>query len=42
VTTIARPELAGTRPGLRFGFIDHALAPLRDTLAVTTAATAAP
>jgi AcrR family transcriptional regulator len=34
--TIARPELAGTRPGLRFGLIDYALAPLRDTLAVTS------
>ena len=32
--TITRPELAHTRPGLRFGLIDHALAPLRDTLAV--------
>jgi len=33
--TITRPELARARPGLRFGLIDHALAPLRDTLAVT-------
>ena len=33
--TIARPELARARPGLRFGLIDQALAPLRDTLAVT-------
>ena len=33
--TITRPELAHARPGLRFGLIDHALAPLRDTLAVT-------
>jgi len=33
--TISRPELAHARPGLRFGLIDHALAPLRDTLAVT-------
>lgn len=33
--TITRPELAYARPGLRFGLIDHALAPLRDTLAVT-------
>ena len=33
--TIARPELTGNRPGLRFGLIDHALAPMRDTLAVT-------
>jgi AcrR family transcriptional regulator len=33
--TINRPEVAHARPGLRFGLIDHALAPLRDTLAVT-------
>jgi hypothetical protein len=33
--TITRPELAHARPGLRFGLIDHALAPLRDTLAAT-------
>ena len=33
--TITRPELAHNRPGLRFGLIDHALAPLRGTLAVT-------
>jgi AcrR family transcriptional regulator len=33
--TITRPELARTRPGLRFGLIDHALAPLRETLAIT-------
>jgi AcrR family transcriptional regulator len=33
--TITRPELARNRPGLRFGLIDHALAPLRGTLAVT-------
>jgi AcrR family transcriptional regulator len=33
--TIIRPELAHARPGLRFGLIDHALAPLRNTLAVT-------
>ncbi|MDH6576919.1 TetR/AcrR family transcriptional regulator [Kitasatospora sp. MAP5-34] len=32
-TTITRPELAATRPGIRFGLIDHALAPLADTLA---------
>jgi hypothetical protein len=25
--TITRPEQAGTRPGLRFGLIDEALAP---------------
>jgi AcrR family transcriptional regulator len=30
--TITRPELAGTRPGLRFGLIDEALAPLSDPL----------
>ncbi len=29
--TIARPEQVGARPGLRFGLIDHALAPLADT-----------
>jgi len=28
--TITRPELAATRPGLRFGLIDEALAPLSD------------
>ena len=28
--TITRPELAATRPGLRFGLIDEALAPLGD------------
>jgi AcrR family transcriptional regulator len=33
--TITRPELAATRPGLRFGLIDQALAPLADTLAIT-------
>jgi hypothetical protein len=33
--TITRPETARARPGLRFGLIDHALAPLRETLAVT-------
>ena len=33
--TITRPELAGTRPGLRFGLIDQALAPLDGTLMVT-------
>ena len=33
--TVTRPGLARARPGLRFGLIDHALAPLRDTLAVT-------
>ncbi len=30
--TIARPDAAGTRPGLRFGLIDHALAPLEGEL----------
>jgi hypothetical protein len=33
--TITRPELVHTRPGLRFGLIDVALAPLRDTMAVS-------
>ena len=33
--TITRPELAGSRPGLRFGLIDEALAPLSGTLMVT-------
>jgi AcrR family transcriptional regulator len=31
--TITRPEAAATRPGIRFGLIDYALAPLDDTLA---------
>ena len=30
--TITRPELAAVRPGLRFGLIDEALAPLSDPL----------
>jgi AcrR family transcriptional regulator len=30
---ITRPEVATTRPGVRFGLIDYALAPLNDTLA---------
>jgi AcrR family transcriptional regulator len=30
--TITRPELAAARPGLRFGLIDEALAPLSDPL----------
>ncbi|HEX3779455.1 MAG TPA: TetR/AcrR family transcriptional regulator [Pseudonocardiaceae bacterium] len=30
--TITRPSDAATRPGLRFGLIDHALAPLVETL----------
>ncbi len=33
--TITRPATAGARPGLRFGLIDHALAPLDDTLGRT-------
>jgi AcrR family transcriptional regulator len=33
--TITRSDLAASRPGLRFGLIDQALAPLDDTLAVT-------
>jgi AcrR family transcriptional regulator len=33
--TITHPELAGARPGLRFGLIEQALAPLDDTLAAT-------
>ena len=34
-STITRPELAGTRPGIRFGLIDEALAPLNDTMGAT-------
>lgn len=33
--TITRPELAGARPGLRFGLIDEALAPLNATMGAT-------
>ncbi len=33
--TITRPETVPTRPGIRFGLIDHALAPLEDTLGAT-------
>jgi AcrR family transcriptional regulator len=33
--TITRPATADARPGLRFGLIDHALAPLADTLGAT-------
>jgi AcrR family transcriptional regulator len=33
--TIVRPEAAASRPGIRFGLIDYALAPLGDTLART-------
>ncbi|MFI1769498.1 TetR/AcrR family transcriptional regulator [Streptomyces sp. NPDC020800] len=31
--TVTRPETVTTRPGIRFGLIDHALLPLQDTLA---------
>ena len=33
--TIAKPDQARVRPGLRFGLIDTALAPLEETLGVT-------
>jgi AcrR family transcriptional regulator len=33
--TITRPETVTTRPGIRFGLIDHALLPLEDTLGTT-------
>ncbi|KUN90155.1 TetR family transcriptional regulator [Streptomyces bungoensis] len=33
--TLTRPEAAAARPGVRFGLIDQALLPLRDTLAAT-------
>lgn len=33
--TITRPESASARPGIRFGLLDHALAPLTDTLGAT-------
>ena len=33
--TITRPEAPTARPGIRFGLIDHALAPLQDTLGAT-------
>jgi AcrR family transcriptional regulator len=33
--TITRSEVAATRPGIRFGLIDQALAPLDDTLGAT-------
>ncbi|MFJ1709860.1 TetR/AcrR family transcriptional regulator [Kitasatospora sp. NPDC088346] len=33
--TITRPEAVGARPAMRFGLIDHALAPLDDTLGAT-------
>jgi len=35
--TITRPEQAATRPGIRFGLIEEALAPLNDTLGGTEA-----
>ncbi|SEG74681.1 transcriptional regulator, TetR family [Actinacidiphila yanglinensis] len=31
--TITRPETAAARPGIRFGLIDHALAPVREAFA---------
>jgi AcrR family transcriptional regulator len=33
--TIIRPEMAAIRPGIRFGLIDEALAPLNETIAAT-------
>jgi len=33
--TITRPETVTSRPGIRFGLIDHALLPLQDTLGAT-------
>ncbi|MGW7258306.1 TetR/AcrR family transcriptional regulator [Streptomyces sp. NPDC054834] len=33
--TITHPETASARPGVRFGLIDHALAPLEGTLGAT-------
>ncbi|MFR0358560.1 TetR/AcrR family transcriptional regulator [Streptomyces sediminimaris] len=33
--TITRPGAAAERPGIRFGLIDHALAPVEETLAAT-------
>lgn len=33
--TVTRPETAGARPGIRFGLIEQALIPLRDTLGTT-------
>src|ERR671936_488646 len=33
--TVTRPEAADARPGMRFGLIDHALAPLDGTLGRT-------
>lgn len=37
--TITRPEIAATRPGLRFAWIDYALAPAEAALASVDAAT---
>jgi AcrR family transcriptional regulator len=39
--TITRSEVAATRPGVRFGLIDQALAPLNDMLSVTDPASLA-
>ncbi|HEX3792582.1 MAG TPA: TetR/AcrR family transcriptional regulator [Pseudonocardiaceae bacterium] len=36
--TITRPELVDTRPGIRFGLIEHALEPLRDNVTADTLA----
>jgi hypothetical protein len=36
--TITAPDTANARPGLRFGLIDGALAPLADTLGATATA----
>jgi AcrR family transcriptional regulator len=33
--TVTRPDAAATRPAMRFGLIDYALAPLADTLGAT-------
>lgn len=33
--TVTRPETVTERPGIRFGLIDYALAPLQDTLGAT-------
>ncbi|MEY9844592.1 TetR/AcrR family transcriptional regulator [Streptacidiphilus sp. MAP5-3] len=39
--TITRPEAAGARPAMRFGLIDHALAPLDETVGATDPAAVA-
>jgi hypothetical protein len=39
--TITKPKGTAARPGLRFGLIDNALAPLNDTLGVTDPAAVA-